>query len=556
MAGAAAGRRAGHRRRRARLSRGDHAELFDERSKKPGQPADGHRRPRWDSSGLTMALIGLYAIVAYQVSRRTREIGIRMAIGAMHGQVLRMVLRQAGVMGVTGVAIGTAISFAAGQGLTSALGSAAIRSGALCRGADCAAGDHARRLADSRAARRIDRSTGGAATGLVSGGRLQPALGRLKAAPTYALCPYTSGDADRGAPRRDRPILGLHVVPSAAARSDGGGALGPRLDRGAADRRRQVALLPGARGGVRHRPGGGGVAAHLADEGPGGHAGRQRRARRALQQLARRRREGGGDARARRAALPAALRLAGAARRRRRRRLPGAARRVRRALHRRGRGPLHQPVGPRLPPRIPAAGAAARPAARRVDARLHGHRHGAGAPRHRLAAGAARSHRAGGLVRPAQPGLPRAATGLAEGAAPRRDRAARERGGHHLLLVAARGGRAGGVALGLGHAGAALPRRAVGRGARLEPGCVPERARRSHRGHRGLRHGHRPVQRALRGARRGAAVARALPAGVGPRGPRRARGGVRARELGGRLRALEDDARAERRAHRRARGRC
>jgi predicted permease len=71
--------------------------------------------------GLSMSLIGLYAVVAYQVSRRTREIGIRMALGAMQTQVLGMIVRHAAVMGLSGVAIGTAISFAAGRALTVAL---------------------------------------------------------------------------------------------------------------------------------------------------------------------------------------------------------------------------------------------------------------------------------------------------------------------------------------------------------------------------------------------------------------------------------------------------
>jgi len=73
--------------------------------------------------GLALALVGLYAVVAYQVVRRTREIGIRMAIGADPRQVMKMVLKQSATMGITGVGIGVIVSFAAGRALTaSALG--------------------------------------------------------------------------------------------------------------------------------------------------------------------------------------------------------------------------------------------------------------------------------------------------------------------------------------------------------------------------------------------------------------------------------------------------
>ena len=78
----------------------------------------------------------------------------------------------------------------------------------------------------------------------------------------------------------------------------------------------------------------------------------------------------------------------------------------------------------------------------------------------------------------------------------------RREAGHHLLHVAPGGRRARRVADRARHAGAALSRGPLGRGAQPQPGRVPQRARRRHRRHRGVRHGHRPIGRAVRRARR------------------------------------------------------
>ncbi|HUA84723.1 MAG TPA: ABC transporter permease [Bryobacteraceae bacterium] len=65
--------------------------------------------------GLMLAVIGLYGVVAYAVRRRTREIGIRMAIGARPADVLRMVLGQGMMMTAAGVVVGIGIASAAGN---------------------------------------------------------------------------------------------------------------------------------------------------------------------------------------------------------------------------------------------------------------------------------------------------------------------------------------------------------------------------------------------------------------------------------------------------------
>lgn len=74
--------------------------------------------------GLLLAMVGLYGLVAYSVSRRTREFGIRMAIGAERPQVLRMVMRQGLKLALAGIAIGLVMSLGCGRALKAILGPA------------------------------------------------------------------------------------------------------------------------------------------------------------------------------------------------------------------------------------------------------------------------------------------------------------------------------------------------------------------------------------------------------------------------------------------------
>ncbi len=62
--------------------------------------------------GMTLATVGLYGVMSYSVRRRTREIGIRMALGARTGGVLRLVARQGLALAGAGVLIGLALALA------------------------------------------------------------------------------------------------------------------------------------------------------------------------------------------------------------------------------------------------------------------------------------------------------------------------------------------------------------------------------------------------------------------------------------------------------------
>ena len=68
-----------------------------------------------------LAAIGIYGALAFFVSQRTSEIGLRMALGAKHRDVLRWVMREGLIMTLIGISIGLAGALAAAQVLSSLL---------------------------------------------------------------------------------------------------------------------------------------------------------------------------------------------------------------------------------------------------------------------------------------------------------------------------------------------------------------------------------------------------------------------------------------------------
>jgi ABC-type antimicrobial peptide transport system permease subunit len=75
----------------------------------------------FSASALLLAAIGIYGVLAYSVAKRTREIGIRVAVGADAGCIVRMVLAGASRFVLTGLGIGMVGAFAFSRFVSSLL---------------------------------------------------------------------------------------------------------------------------------------------------------------------------------------------------------------------------------------------------------------------------------------------------------------------------------------------------------------------------------------------------------------------------------------------------
>jgi putative ABC transport system permease protein len=73
------------------------------------------------SAALLLGVVGIYGVMSYVVSQRTSEIGVRLALGAEPGMVMRMIVRQGGIVALGGIGVGLAAALAGGRAISSLL---------------------------------------------------------------------------------------------------------------------------------------------------------------------------------------------------------------------------------------------------------------------------------------------------------------------------------------------------------------------------------------------------------------------------------------------------
>jgi putative ABC transport system permease protein len=71
--------------------------------------------------GLGLAIVGLYAVITYSASRRMREFGVRMSIGASRADILHLVLREGANLSALGIVLGLIISIPVQRTLSAVL---------------------------------------------------------------------------------------------------------------------------------------------------------------------------------------------------------------------------------------------------------------------------------------------------------------------------------------------------------------------------------------------------------------------------------------------------
>jgi predicted permease len=73
------------------------------------------------AAALVLAVVGIYGVIAFGVTQRTRELGIRIALGARSADIIRLVLQHGALLALTGISLGTVVALALSRSLSSVL---------------------------------------------------------------------------------------------------------------------------------------------------------------------------------------------------------------------------------------------------------------------------------------------------------------------------------------------------------------------------------------------------------------------------------------------------